>query len=319
MRKQQTIAIIGGSGFVGRALVRQSIAAGYRVQVGCRHPQRVAHLQVDGAELRRVNIATGSGVAQAVQGADIVVNLVGLLFEHGSNTFQAAHIDGTAALLKACQDAGIKRFIQMSALGADIHSESIYARSKAQAEALVRQSGLQWTIFRPSVIYGNKDSFLCRFKALSALGPIFPVVAPETKLQPVWIEDVTRAFTLSYSDRTTANQTYALAGNDAYSMMEIIKMITEQLGRKRLLLPLPNLAAKAMAMGMQLLPTPLLTPDQLILLQKDNVVADGEPFPARLGQPQPFTTMLPLILSRDEVDRLQDYLDAARRQVSEQA
>ncbi len=319
MRKHQTIAIIGGSGFVGRALVRQSIAAGYHVQVGCRHPQRVAHLQVDGAELRRVNIATGSGVAKAVQGADIVINLVGLLFEHGTNTFQAAHVDGTATLLKACQDAGIQRFIQMSALGADIDSKSMYARSKAQAENLVRQSGLEWTIFRPSVIYGSKDSFLCRFKALSALIPIFPVVAPETRLQPVWVEDVARAFTHSYHDRHTIHQTYSLAGNKAYSMMEIIKMITGQLGRQRLLLPLPSLAAKAMAMGMQLLPTPLLTPDQLILLQKDNVVADGEAFPAIFGQPQPFTTMLPLILSPDEVNQLQDYLDAARRQVSEQA
>jgi len=315
MNKSKLVTIIGGSGFVGRAIIRQAVAAGYSVRVGCRHPQRAAALQVDGAKFCRANVATGKGVEDAVHGADIVINLVGLLFERGRNSFQAAHVDGTARIIAACSKHGVSRYLHMSALGADVASDSDYARTKGEAEALVEASNLDWTVFRPSVIYGANDSFLCRFAALSALAPVFPVIAAETLLQPVWVEDVARAFVSSIALRASRKQRIALAGPTAYTMMTLIEMTMAQLDRQRLLLPVPAPIAQLMAMVMQLLPTPLLTPDQLILLQQDSVVAEGC-FPDWLAAPMALEQQMPIILGGDESSRLQVYLDRSRHEAS---
>jgi len=305
------VCIIGGSGFVGRAIVRQAAAAGIQVTVACRHPERARELQVNGARMAKVDISSGKGLDEAVAGHDCVINLVGLLFERGRYTFSASHVKGTENVIAACKRAGISRYLHMSALGAGAVPESSYANTKNEAESLVRQSGLNWTIFRPSIIYGAGDSFFNKFKAMSALAPVMPVIHGGTRFQPVWVEDVARAFVVSIANPHTESQTYELGGPKQYSFRELLKLLMETLGRHRLLLPVPNFAARIMAFFMQLLPTPPLTPDQLKLLGHDNVVS-GDSFPAIFGQPAELENILPTYIRAGQAGRLQHHLDDSR-------
>lgn len=309
MSKQ--VCIIGGSGFVGRAIVRQAIEAGYSVTVACRHPERARDLQVNGARLVKADITNGKGVVEAVAGADCVINLVGLLFERGRYSFSAAHVKGTENTLLACKNAGIARYLHMSALGAAKVPASRYSRTKGEAEMRVRQSGLKWTIFRPSIIYGRGDSFFNKFKAMTRFAPALPVISGSTRFQPVWVEDVARAFVLAIDNPRTEGQLYELGGPKQYSFKELLQLLMASLGRSRLLIPVPGFAAKIMAALMQLLPTPPLTLDQLKLLARDNVV-EGEPFPEVFGQPADIETVLPTYIRLDQVGRLQRLLDDSR-------
>ncbi len=309
MSKQ--ICIIGGSGFVGRAIVRQATEAGHRVTVGCRHPERARDLLVYGIELAKVDITDGRGLDDAVAGSDVVINLVGLLFERGRYSFDAAHVSGTEQLLDACKKAGVSHYLHMSALGAGKVPESRYSRTKGEAEARVRRSGLNWTIFRPSIIYGEGDSFFNKFKAMTGLLPVLPVIAGHTRFQPVWVEDVARAFVQAAGDRHTFGQVYELGGPKSYRFMELMQLLMKELGRCRLLVPVPGFAAKIMALFMQWLPTPPLTSDQLKLLQHDNVV-DGEAFPARFGKPANLEAVLPGYIRQSQAGRLQRLLNHSR-------
>jgi NADH dehydrogenase len=200
----------------------------------------------------------------------------------------------------------------MSALGADASSPSAYARTKAKAEVIVSQSRLDWTIFRPSIIYGAGDSFFNKFNQISALAPVLPVFEGNTRFQPVWVEDVARAFISSIGNRGVAGQIFELGGPEAYSFRELLRMMLDTVHRKRLLIDVPRPIAKLMATMMQFLPTPPLTPDQLLLLQKDNVVK-GEPFPAMFGQPARLTDVLPAFLAGNRATRLQHRLDRYRK------
>lgn len=305
------VCIIGGSGFVGRAIVRQAVAAGMEVTIACRHPERARDLLVNGARMVKADVASGKGLDEAVTGSDCVINLVGLLFERGRYSFSASHVKGAENVINACKGAGVSRYVHMSALGAGNVPESSYATTKSEAENLVRQSGLSWTIFRPSIIYGAGDSFFNKFKAMSALLPVLPVIAGETRFQPVWVEDVARAFVSAIGNTNTTSQTYELAGPKQYTFHELLKMLMDQLGRCRLLLPVPGFAAKIMAFFMQLLPVPPLTPDQLKLLAHDNV-ASGEPFPAIFGKAADLETVLPTYIRQGQAGRLQHHLDESR-------
>ena len=309
MSKQ--VCIIGGSGFIGRAMVRQAISAGYGVTVACRHPERARDLLVNGARLAKVDITSGAGLQEAVSGQDCVINLVGLLFERGRYSFNAAHVKGTEHILEACKKAGVAQYLHMSALGAGKVPASLYSRTKGDAETRVRQSSLNWTIFRPSIVYGEGDSFFNKFKAMSALLPVLPVIAGTTRFQPVWVEDVARAFIASIGNTHVKGQVYALGGQKAYSFMELMQLLMASLDRCRLLIPVPNFAAKIMAGVMQLLPVPPLTPDQLKLLQHDSVV-EGEPFPAIFGEPANLEAILPTYIARDQAGRLQKLLNNSR-------
>lgn len=306
------VCIVGGSGFVGRAIACQAIDAGHQVVITSRHPARARDLLVKGITVVKADITTGSGLAQAVQGCDTVINLVGLLYERGRNTFESAHVNGAKNVITACEKAGVSQLLHMSALfDADAVRVSQYAATKTAAETLVKQSNLQWSIFRPSVIFGAHDSFLMRFKALSATGPVLPVVAADTKFQPVWIEDVARAFVLSIGNSKVAQQTYTLAGAEVLSMHEILARWMQALGRDRILLSLPNFAAGILAGVSKLLPIPLLTSDQLALLEYDNVVA-GEAFPALFGTTTSFSNLLPVLSSNSQASRIQHKFDGAR-------
>jgi len=309
MSKQ--VCIIGGSGFVGRSMVRQAVRAGHTVVVACRHPERARDLLVEGVSLVKADLSTGRGLDEAIKGSDCVINLVGLLFERGKCTFDAAHVKGTENILEAIKKSSATQYLHMSALGAGKIPESRYARSKGEAETRVRQSGLSWTIFRPSIIFGEGDSFFNKFKAMTRFAPVLPVIAGKTRFQPVWVEDVARAFIESIDNRHLFGKVYELAGPKSYSFMELMQLLMCCLGRNRLLIPVPGFVAKIMAAFMQLLPTPPLTLDQLKLLQHDNVV-NGESFPESFGTPTELEAVIPTYICNDQSGRLQSHLDECR-------
>lgn len=310
--KQHHLCIIGGSGFVGRSIARNAVRRGYQVTVACRHPQRARNLLVEGVRLAAVDVIDGRGLDAAVEGTDVVIYLVGILFEKGRSTFEAAHVHGTEHVLAACKRAGIRRYVHMSALGAGRVPASAYARTKAEAEGHVRQSGLDWTIFRPSIIYGAGDSFFNKFKKLSAIPPFLPVVEGNAKFQPVWVEDVARAFLDSIDHPQALGEIFELGGPRVYTFRELLEILMRELGRKRLLIPLPRFAANLMAVTSSLLPTPILTRDQLALLRHDNVV-QGEAFPAIFGEPANLEDILPTYIHGSSASQLQQQLDLARQ------
>ncbi|MDX8391219.1 MAG: complex I NDUFA9 subunit family protein [Mariprofundaceae bacterium] len=307
------ICIVGGSGFVGRAIAQQAVERHYRVTIACRHPERARDMQVKGMRLVKADICSGRGLDEAIQDSDCVINLVGLLFERGAQNFSAAHVHGTEHLLAACERANVQQYLHMSALGADLGSLSNYARSKAEAEQRVRQTQLAWTIMRPSIIYGEHDSFFNRFRSLYAAAPVAPLIGADTRFQPVWVEDVARAFVASIGNRDVQGQIFELGGPDIYSLRQLIEMMLAELGWQRLLLPAPAFVASLMARVMQFLPTPPLTPDQLILLKQDNVLHDTS-FPAIFGQPAALSETLPAVLKPDAATVLQQRLDDDRKQ-----
>jgi len=284
-----------------------------RVTIACRHPEKARDMQVNNIRMIKADVVSGCGLDEAIDGADCVVNLVGLLFEKGRNTFEAAHVHGTEHILAACRRAGARQYLHMSALGSDPASISAYARTKASAEARVRQSHMQWTIFRPSIIYGAGDSFFNRFEQLTRSIPVLPVIEGNTRFQPVWVEDVPRAFMLSINNRHTQRKTYELGGLATYSFRELLEIMLRLLNRKRLLISVPGSVAHLMALFMQWLPTPPLTPDQLILLKHDNVIK-GTAFPEAFGSPAALEDILPTYLTGHRASRLQQRLDRNRKQ-----
>jgi len=306
------ICIIGGSGFVGRSIVDQAIGAGHRVTVACRHPQRARDLLVKGAELARVDVVDGTGVDAAVADHDVVIYLVGLLFEKGRQNFAAAHVDGVARVLESCQRAGVKQYLHMSALGAGKVLGSAYAETKATAEKLVFGSDLNWTIFRPSIIYGAGDNFFNKFKAMSSMLPVMPVISGATRFQPIWVEDVARAFVTSIDHHHVRAQAYALGGPDIFSLQAMLELLMRELNHPCTFIPVPAVAAKLMATFTSVLPTPPITQDQLALLAHDNIV-EGDAFPALFGKAAALERVLPTYICASQPEQLQQHMDAYRQ------
>ena len=306
------ICIIGGTGFVGRVIARQAVDAGHEVTVTSRHPERARDMLVQGIQVLKSDITTGKGIEDAMQGCDTVINLVGLLFPTPRNSFEAAHSKGAHHVIDACKKTGVSQLLHMSALISDAaiaHTE--YGKTKHQAEEYVRQSGLNWAIFRPSIIIGSQDSFLMRFKQLSSIGSVLPVISGDTKFQPIWVEDVARAFVQSIGNPKVQQQVYTLAGNDVYTFKTILDMWMQALGRKRTLLPVPNIGAKVIATVSKFLPTPIITADQLKLLQYDNI-SQGEAFPSIFGETTAFSSLLPTLATGGQAAQLQQALNKAR-------
>jgi len=312
MQGKGHICIVGGSGFVGHAIAHAARKQGCHVSIACRHPEKARDMQVGNVRMVRADVVSGRGLDEALADADCVINLVGLLFEKGRYTFEAAHVHGTEHILAACDRANVRQYLHMSALGTDSASASAYARTKATAEARVRQSHMEWTIFRPSIIYGAGDAFFNRFKQLTTSMPVLPLIEGDTRFQPIWVEDVARAFMTSVGNRHVQGKTYELGGPRTYSFRELLEMMLNLLNRKRLLIPVPGPAARLMALFMQWLPTPPLTPDQLILLQHDNVVK-GIAFPEEFGPPAALEDILPAYLTGNRTIQLQQRLDRDRK------
>jgi NADH dehydrogenase len=273
------ITIIGGSGFVGRHIVRALARRGYRIRVACRRPDLAGHLQPLGntGQIMAVqaNVRYPASLAAACEGAFAVINLTGVLHSAGAQSFDAVHVFGAEASAKAAKAARARLFIQMSAIGADDKATSAYARSKAEGEARARGQFPGAIVLRPSIVFGPEDSFFNRFADLARFSPFLPLIGGgNTRFQPVFAGDVGEAVARLVDAGEADGRTYELGGPETFSFRDLMQFTLDTIGRKRLLLPLPWGIAKLQAAVMGLLPKPLLTLDQVELLRHDNVVSE---------------------------------------------
>lgn len=275
---QRLITIFGGSGFVGRHLVRALAKEGWRVRVAVRRPDLAGHLQPLGAVGQihgvQANLRYRDSIARAVQGADAVVNLVGILSESGRQRFSTVQAQGARFVAEEVAKAGITNFVQVSAIGADANSEAEYARSKAAGEAAVLAAVPSAVILRPSIVFGPEDQFFNRFANMARFSPVLPLIGGgETKFQPVYVGDVAAAIVKALNGAAKPGATYELGGPETASFKALLEYILAVTNRKRVLAPLPFGLAKVQASFLELLPGKLLTVDQVTMLEKDNVVS----------------------------------------------
>ena len=280
MISQPLVTVFGGSGFIGRHLVRRLCAKGWRVRVAVRRPNEALFLKPMGdvgqVQLVQANIRDDGSVRAAVSGSDYVINLVGILFESGKQSFSAVQAEGPGRIGAAASAAGVKRVVQISAIGANAESESDYAKSKAAGEAALHAAFPSATILRPSIVFGPEDDFFNRFASLARMLPMLPLIGGgETRFQPVYVADVADAIMAVLADGTTAGKTFELGGPRVYSFRELMEIVLHETGRRRSLIAIPLGLAKLKAWFLQLLPNPMLTVDQVKLLAYDNVVSEG--------------------------------------------
>ncbi|NBW11111.1 MAG: complex I NDUFA9 subunit family protein [Caulobacteraceae bacterium] len=278
------VTVFGGSGFVGAQAVRALAKAGWRVRVAVRAPNTSYDLRplgdVGQIQPVRCDITSPEDVAAALKGANAAVNLVGVLHESGKRTFQALHVDGARNVAEACKAASIARLVQISAIGADANSASAYARSKAEGEAAVRAVLPEAVIVRPSIVFGAGDGFLNRFASLAVMAPALPLIGGgETKLQPVYVGDVAEAIARATTRTEAAGRTFELGGPAVWTFGDVLKYIVRETKRERPLVALPFGPARIIGSLLQITAgfgiTPLLTKDQVVSLESDNVVAPG--------------------------------------------
>ena len=274
------VTVFGGSGFLGRNVVRALCKRDYRIRVAVRRPELAVHLQPAGkvGQIHTVqaNLRYPASIEAAMRDSHVAINLVGILSETGAQTFDAVQAKGAEAVAKAASAAGA-RMVHVSAIGADEHSASRYARAKAAGEKAVAAAVPSATILRPSVMFGPEDQFTNRFAALASISPMLPLVGGgQTRLQPAYVGDVATAVAEAVDGKTKSGATYELGGPEVLSMREIMKIILDIIDRKRMLVSLPFGLAKLQSLLLQFAPGPFkLTPDQVELLRSDNVVSDA--------------------------------------------
>jgi NADH dehydrogenase len=274
------VTVFGGSGFLGRSVVRALAKRDYRIRVAVRRPELAGHLQplgkVGQIHAVQANLRYPASVEAAMRDSHVAINLVGILAEGGAQTFDAVQARGAGAIATAASAAGA-RMVHVSAIGADEHSPSHYARAKAAGETAVLSAVPSATILRPSVVFGPEDQFTNRFAALATVSPVLPLIGGGvTRLQPVYVGDVATAVADAVDGKTRPGAVYELGGPEVLTMREVIEFILATIERRRMLVPLPFGLAKFKAMFLQFAPGPLkLTPDQVALLRSDNVVSDA--------------------------------------------
>jgi NADH dehydrogenase len=267
------ILITGATGFVGREIVKQARDQGFAVRALVREPNRARWLErAFGVELFHGNILNPDSLSGSMKDVKCVIHLVGIIRERLELTFERVHVDGTRHIVDAAKKGGVKRFLHMSALGTRADARSRYHKTKWAAEEIVRGSGLNWTIFRPSVIFGKDDEFVNDLARVIRLAPFAPVIGDgNNKLQPVAVEDVARCFLAAIRNDASVGQTYDLVGPKAYTMNELMGVLLRAMGKRRKLIHLPLPIARAQACIMEkLLNRPPFTSDQLLMLQEDN-------------------------------------------------
>lgn len=272
------VTVFGGSGFIGRHLTQVLAKRGWRVRAAVRRPDLAGHLQPLGAvgqiHAVQANLRYPDSVARAVEGADAVVNLVGILHEGGRQTFSAVQAQGPRIVAEAAAKAGVASLVQLSAIGADAQSGADYARSKAAGEAGTLAAFPAAVILRPSIVFGPEDQFFNRFASMARFMPFLPLIGGgETKFQPVYVGDVAEAIARSIEGRAKPGATYELGGPDVKSFKALMAYILEVTGRSRPLVPVPFAIARLKASVLEMLPAPLLTVDQVRMLETDNVVS----------------------------------------------
>lgn len=300
----RVVTVFGGSGFIGRYLVQRLAGRGWVVRVAVRRPQAALFLKPLGDVGQIVPIAASllreDTVAAAVDGAACVVNLVGILYESRRQTFAAIHAEGARRVAAAAKEAGAERLVQVSALGADARSSSAYARSKAAGEQAAMAAFPGVTIVRPGIVFGPEDEFFNRFASMARVLPALPLIGGgRTRFQPVFVGDVADAVMAILEKPETRGRTYELGGPRVYTFRELMVLLLREIGRRRLLLPLPFWVAKLQALILERLPIPPLTVDQVRLLEHDNIVQPGALGCADLGiEPKSAEVMIPAYLDR---------------------
>jgi uncharacterized protein YbjT (DUF2867 family) len=303
MRNRRT-AVLGGSGFIGRYVVKRLAARGEVIAVGCRNAEAAKYLKPlgDVGQIVPMNVGIGDEalLPAFLAGNDSLVNCVGILRERGAQTFELVHHTAPARLARFAREAGVDRFVHISAIGADPRSSSAYARTKAAGEQAVRDAFPTVTILRPSVVFGPEDQFFNRFAAMATISPVLPLIGGgETRFQPVYVGDVADAVIVSLEDPATAGRTYELGGPKIYTFREVLELALNEIRRKRPFVDLPFGLATFQARLMSILPSPPLTPDQVELLKGDNIVSSGALTLASLGiTPTPAEVILPTYLDR---------------------
>lgn len=277
-----SVAVFGGTGFLGRAIVGELVAAGVTARVAVRHSNTMtlSASTARGGDVRSAyaDVADEPSVGLALEGCDTVVNAVGLYVERGRDTFRNIHELGAMHVARQSARAGVKALVHMSGIGADLNSQSSYVRSRARGEMLVREAFPAATILRPSVLFGPGDKFLTTLIAMVRRAPVFPLFgAGDTKLQPVNVGDVAKAVLRVLTTPPLQGKVYELGGPLIYQYRALIELVLKETGRSRVLVPLPFFVWHALARLLMLLPNPPLTTDAVMLMRRDNVVGAGVP------------------------------------------
>ena len=302
------VTILGGSGFLGRHITRALARQGHRIRIAVRRPDLAGHVQPLGTPGQimpvQANLRYPESVEAACAGSDVVINLVGVLYSSGAQTFSALHAHGARVAARAARNAGAAQFIQMSAIGGDEGSASEYARTKAEGEMAAREEFPGATIIRPSIVFGPEDNFFNQFAAMARFSPVLPLIGGgETRFQPVFVGDVAAAVAKLVATGEGSGKTFELGGPAQKSFRELLAYVLEVTGRKRLLVPVPFAIARIKGAVLGLLPNPLLTADQVDLLRTDNVVSEAAVAEGRtlqgLGiEPEPVESIVPGYLYR---------------------
>ncbi|HVM84582.1 MAG TPA: complex I NDUFA9 subunit family protein [Candidatus Binatia bacterium] len=304
--KRGLVTVFGGSGFIGRYVVRRLAHDGWEVRVAVRRPDQALFLKTAGhiGQVTPVaaNIRDTASVRAAVAGADRVVNLVGILFEAGPQRFDAVQAEGAGRVAEAAAAANVAGLVHISAIGADPNAAAAYARSKAAGEAAVGRAFPGATIFRPSIVFGPEDQFFNRFAAMAVVSPVLPLIGGgTTRFQPVYVLDVAEAVMRAVDDSALAGKLFELGGPRIYSFRELLQLTLAEIGRKRMLLTLPFPLAALQGALLQSMPfmRPALTTDQVKLLKRDNVVGSQAAGFKELGMvPTALEPILPTYLDR---------------------
>lgn len=273
----QTVCILGGTGFVGRQIANRLANTPIHIKVLTRRRERNRHLlPIPNLELVETDIHDAQQLAAQLEGVDAVINLVAILNESKKpgRDFETVHVRLVEKLLEACQTAGVKRLLHMSALGADIDGPSRYQQTKGEGERLALAANgddLAVTVFKPSVVFGPADSFLNTFAGLLRMAPVMPLPTPEAKFQPVYVDDVAAAFETALSDRRTFGRTYELGGPTVYSLKTLVRYVAELLGIRRAIVGLPDGLSRLQGRIMQRVPGQPYTYDNYLSAQVDNV------------------------------------------------
>jgi NADH dehydrogenase len=280
LNNRALITIYGGSGFIGRHVVRAIAKTGARMRVAVRRPDLAGHLQPLGGVGQinpvQANVRYPDSLLAAANGADAVVNLVGILFPTGKQTFKAVQDEGARHVAEAARQAGARAFVHISAIGANSDSPSIYARSKAEGEKAVKETFPAAIIIRPSVVFGPEDDFFNRFAALARISPALPLIGGgKTRLQPVFAGDVAKAVIAGLTGKASSDGAYELGGPEILTLKEVMQRVLTYTMRRRALVPEPFWLAKLQGAFLQVLPKPPLTVDQVRLLATDNVVSEA--------------------------------------------
>jgi len=299
MDTRSVATVIGGSGFLGRYIVKRLAAQGHIVRVAVRNPARAQFLKPMGRVGQVVplyaNITSDGTLIRAIEGAEIVVNLVGILAERKAGDFARLQAEGAGRIARLAEIGGVRHLVQVSAIGADEASPAKYARSKAEGEALVRAHFPRAAILRPSLVFGPEDQFFNRFASLALVSPVMPVICGSSRFQPVYVGDVADAAVAAIARPDAAGKIFELGGPKIMTFREILGWILAQIRRSRPLLPIPPPLAELMAR----IPFSGLTHDQLLMLARDNVANPEMPGLTALGVvPTPIDLIVPGYLAR---------------------